>query len=379
MAAGGAIAAWTGSQVFIQKSVLVAPKATAGGAIFLYAAADAIVEASRINQASAEYRGGCVYMHESAIFALNGSHFDGCTAIAGGGGFFSQHLSLLQITESVVERCFAFVGGVSLAYGSVYAANSSFRDSSAASYCGGIFMTGSSTSFVGEDLILRSLTSASATAAVLIVTFGNAPVSLSMRRVYIENCYAQLGGSVLTYGSIMDLEEVVITHSRGLRIDGSTATIVRSVVANCTETEEGGCMWTSSSVVKMLESRLRSCTAPRGGAIFSARESQLVMRAVVIADSVATEGSGGAALLLGSSVLDAEGVTFANCTAGDDGGAISVIEDGRVSFGGASVMEGNVAAGRGGAVSVRASTLYLAPRCSFVVLISVETTRVFRT
>lgn len=373
MAAGGAIAAWTGSEVFMKKSTFVEPSAWDGGGIFLYESANSTIEASRFSLASAVNSGACVYVRESATLAIRGCHFDGCTASAGG-GFYTQPGSVLLITESLVERGYAVSGGALLAYGLTYVANSTFRDSIATSFCGGLFIAGSSASFFGEDLVLRELTSAQFGAAVAGSGFG-LPPTLAMRRVAIENCYAESGGSIVVSDSTLDLEEVVIAHSTGLDIIESKVTITRSVIANCTKTLEGGCLEASASTVTIIESDLKGCTAPRGGAVFSASQSRIILRRVIITDSIATEGGGGAALLAGSSVLDADAVTFANCTAADDGGAISIVEDSRVSLGHASILEDNVAAGPGGAVSVRASELYVAPRCSFVVRISVEMTR----
>lgn len=375
VAAGGAIAAWTGSEVFIQESVLEAPRAKFGGGIFLYASADAIVEDSRISLATAELRGACAYIEESATLAFSGSHCNDCTAQEGG-GFYTQPGSILQVTKSLVEGGFANGGAVLLAYGAVYSANSTFRDSFASTYCGGLMILGSSASFVGEDLVLRALSSANYAAAVLCAGFGNEPPTVLMRRVAVEKCNSLWAGSITVYAGILNCDQVVITQSRGFSVEDSTATIIRSIIANCTATIHGGCVSTTSSDVTISESQLKGCAAPRGGAICAIRESRLALRTVVITDSVATEGSGGAASCEGSSVLDAGAVIFANCTAADDGGAVSVIENSRVSLGGETMLEGNVATGSGGAISVRASELYVAPRCTFVVLSSVEITRV---
>lgn len=369
--------AWTGSELIIQDSLLEAPRAALGGGIFLYATADATIEASQINLASAEVRGACAYVDESATLAFRGSHCSGCTAQEGG-GFYTQPGSMLQMTESLVEGCFVVGGGVLLAYGSVYSANSTFRDSFASTYCGGLMIVGSSSSFVGEDLVLRSLSSGSYAAAVLGAGFGNEPPAILLRHVAVENCHAAMAGSITIYAGILQVEKIDIHRSNGFSIDDSTATIIGSVVANSTANNRGGCMWTSSSAVTMIESRLRHCTAPRGGAIFAMSESRLILRGVMITNSVATDTSGGAAFLEGSSVLDAGAVIFANCTAAEDGGAVSVEEDSRISLGGASILEGNVATGSGGAVSVRSSELYVAPRCFFVVRPSVETMSVHR-
>lgn len=314
--------------------------------------------------------GGCAYVYELATLSINGSHFNGCTA-ATGGCIYTQPGAMLQITESVVERGFASSGGVLLAYGMVYAANSTFRDSIATAYSGGLFILGSSASFMGEDLVLRDL-SGQSNAAVAAAGLGGVPPTLSMRRVAIENCHAEASGSIRVADSILDLQEVVVTQSSHLDIERTAATITSSAIANCTDTIEGGCIWMFSSLVTVIEAELKGCTAPRGGAIFSASQSRLALRNVLIADSAATEGSGGAALFVGSSFLDANTVTIANCTAADDGGAVAAVDDSRVSLGGASSLEGNIAAGPGGAVSVHASKLYVAPRCTFVVRISVE-------
>lgn len=307
----------------------------------------------------------------SATLSLSRSQLNGCTTQEAGGGFYTQPDSRLQIVESVFERGSAFAGGVKLAQGSVYAANSTFRDSIGSASCGGLFFVGSGVSFVGEELVLRGLSSPGIGGALIGRSFDNVPATLFMRCVTVENCYATFGGSVMIIAGIMDLEQVALTQSGGLTIDGSIATIIGSVFANCTRTVEGGCMWASSSAVTMIESQLSGCTAPRGGTIFSSK-SRLVLRNVIIADSFATQGSGGAVLLFGSSVLDTDSVTVSNCTAAEDGGAVSVVEDSRINLGGATILDNNVAAGSGGAVSVRDSELCMAPRCSFVVLISVE-------
>lgn len=73
-----------------------------------------------------------------------------------------------------------------------------------------------------------------------------------------------------------------------------------------------------------------------------------------------------------SSDVDVDAVTIANRRATDDGGAVAVVEDSRVTLGGATSLEDNIAAGPGGAASVRASKFYVALHCTFVVHTSVE-------
>lgn len=116
----------------------------------------------------------------------------------------------------------------------------------------------------GRDLVLRELTSTQSIGALGGTGF-RVPPTLSMRGVAFENCHANSIGSVALIDCISDLQEVIITQSSSIHTEKSTVTITGSVIAICTETIEDGCMRTFASVVTMIESLLRGCTATRGG------------------------------------------------------------------------------------------------------------------
>lgn len=365
--AGGGIVAWTGSELRLRNTTWVGNYARVGGGVAVYTAANAILETPQFKLTSALARGGCIFVHTSTTLAIDGAHFDGCTATEGG-SLHGRHGSVAHITDSVVEHGWALVGGALLTYGIVYAANSTFQDCLVTLTGGGVF-TLQSGSFVGDGIVFRALTAADTASVIYVFGFGPVPPLLSLRRCAIEESTAVASGSVYASLSTVDLEDIVVHQSSGFVFDSATVMILRVDIDADTTELAGGCLSaTTGSAVTIMESRLRGCTAMRAGAVFVGDFSRVDARNVAITDASAPAGSGGAAAVEGQSVFVAIDSTFVNCTAAQDGGAFAVDESSRLALGGATTLDGNVAAGSGGAVAVRGGVLYVAPSCTFLAL-----------